>query len=92
MFSRKLDESDKKELEREMFGEGEEPVSWNQFIAIKCIVDERDELLAALRPFACKSPSPSPEDWQRARQTIHDACDAQSYRDLGRSGGIVDAP
>lgn len=67
------EEQDKKELERDLFGEGEEPLSENQYRAIKCIVDERDDLRAALLPFAaaagrpgrlldCMTDSPLPDD------------------------------
>lgn len=42
------EEQDLKELCREMFGEGEEPISWNQYLAIKCIIDERDNLESQL--------------------------------------------
>lgn len=40
------EEDDKKHFERDLFGEGEEPLSENQYRAIKRIVDERDELEA----------------------------------------------
>lgn len=43
------EEMDKKQLERDLFGEGEEPLSESQYRAVKCIVLERDAAEQQLR-------------------------------------------
>ena len=40
------EEMHKKQLERDLFGEGEEPLSENQYRSIKTIIEERDHAIA----------------------------------------------
>lgn len=43
------EEGECKELSRDLFGEGEEPLTPGQFLAVKCVVDERDSATEVVR-------------------------------------------
>lgn len=65
------EEMDKKQLERDLFGEGEEPLSESQYRAVKCILDERDSAEAEGAML-----------WQALHKAAHGGCVWKDGSDL----------
>jgi len=102
-----VDESDIKELSRDLFGEGEEPLSVNQYRAIKCIIDERDQAIEEARKAGDSEPfreiaaeladrlarwTGTTVPYELVKATNAVRANKQTDDDLAASGGIVDAP